>query len=315
MPAARWWRRREDRGLDARVMRGEAIAFMERFDAVFSNAALHWMPDLDAVFAGVARALKPGGRFVAEMGGEGNVATVVAGARRRARPAWAARALALDLSFAGSRGVAAFAPRLPDPGRRGVRAADPAAGRSRRLARDVRRRLPRARFRWPSDRPSVEELRAALRPLLHSGGGWTLDYVRLRFAAHISRRVVDGEVVPCVAEITAPRSTLPLLPAYGVIARRRSRLRRGRPKARRAHRSMRSFIVELRLSLARPTRSQGVEPTPASTLTDQEVRRNVRYYVHGNCAQCSYSCPQVVPLARARAVLDSNLVSAIEVYV
>src|SRR6187399_1726354 len=41
------------RGLNARVMSGEALAFDQEFDAVFSNAALHWMRDADAVLRGV----------------------------------------------------------------------------------------------------------------------------------------------------------------------------------------------------------------------------------------------------------------------
>src|SRR5579862_4266048 len=65
------------RGLDAHVMDGTKLAFENEFDAVFSNAALHWMRDPDAVIAGVWRALKPGGRFVAECGGAGNVETIV----------------------------------------------------------------------------------------------------------------------------------------------------------------------------------------------------------------------------------------------
>jgi len=52
--------------------------FDEPFDAVFSNAALHWIPEAGAVIASVARALKPGGRFVLEMGGRGNIARMVA---------------------------------------------------------------------------------------------------------------------------------------------------------------------------------------------------------------------------------------------
>lgn len=64
------------RGLDARVMDGHALSFDREFDAVFSNAALHWMTRPDAVIAGVAKALKPGGRFVAEFGGHGNVAAI-----------------------------------------------------------------------------------------------------------------------------------------------------------------------------------------------------------------------------------------------
>jgi trans-aconitate methyltransferase len=64
-------------GLDARVMDGQALQFEREFDAVFSNAALHWMKQADAVIAGVWRALKPGGRFVGEFGGDGNTATVL----------------------------------------------------------------------------------------------------------------------------------------------------------------------------------------------------------------------------------------------
>jgi len=70
-----------DRGLDAHVGNGEALAFGPEFDAAFSNAALHWMLDGKAVAAGVFRALKPGARFVGEMGGQGNVAILRAGIR------------------------------------------------------------------------------------------------------------------------------------------------------------------------------------------------------------------------------------------
>jgi len=60
-------------GLDARVKDCQALDFDREFDAVFSNAALHWMKNADAVLDGVKRALRPGGRFVAEMGGAGCV--------------------------------------------------------------------------------------------------------------------------------------------------------------------------------------------------------------------------------------------------
>jgi SAM-dependent methyltransferase len=46
------------------------------FDAVFSNAALHWVRDQDAMMAQVHRVLEPRGRFVAEMGGHGNIAAI-----------------------------------------------------------------------------------------------------------------------------------------------------------------------------------------------------------------------------------------------
>ena len=63
-------------GLEARVIDGAALPFGGEFDAVFSNAALHWMKDPDAVLAGVFRSLRPGGRFVAECGAAGNVAAI-----------------------------------------------------------------------------------------------------------------------------------------------------------------------------------------------------------------------------------------------
>ena len=65
------------RGLDARVVAGQNLTFEAEFDAVFSNAALHWMRPPEAVLAGVHRALKPGGRFVGEMGGHNNTAAII----------------------------------------------------------------------------------------------------------------------------------------------------------------------------------------------------------------------------------------------
>lgn len=52
------------------------MEFKKEFDAVFSNAALHWMLDAEAVASGIAHALKRNGRFVAEMGGKGNIAAI-----------------------------------------------------------------------------------------------------------------------------------------------------------------------------------------------------------------------------------------------
>lgn len=75
------------RGVDAFVADAQALdlegqaARFGCFDAAFSNAALHWMLDPDAVASGVFSMLKPGGRFVGEMGGHGNVATLRRGIR------------------------------------------------------------------------------------------------------------------------------------------------------------------------------------------------------------------------------------------
>ncbi len=65
------------RGLDARIMDARSLTFESEFDAVFSNAVLHWVKeDPDAPLAGAFRALRAGGRFVGELGGHGNVAAI-----------------------------------------------------------------------------------------------------------------------------------------------------------------------------------------------------------------------------------------------
>ena len=63
-------------GLDARVADGHDLPFEAEFDGIMSNAALHWMKEPDRVINGMWRALRPGGRIAAEMGGAGNVATI-----------------------------------------------------------------------------------------------------------------------------------------------------------------------------------------------------------------------------------------------
>lgn len=55
----------------------QTFAFAEPFDAVFTNAALHWMDDPAQVIESVAGTLRPGGRFVGEFGGRGNVSAIV----------------------------------------------------------------------------------------------------------------------------------------------------------------------------------------------------------------------------------------------
>ena len=64
------------RSLHVASMDGERLAFHRCFDAVFTNVALHWMKRPDLVVEGVANCLKPGGRFVDELGGKGIVETI-----------------------------------------------------------------------------------------------------------------------------------------------------------------------------------------------------------------------------------------------
>lgn len=66
-----------------------ALPFVSEFSVVFSNATLHWVPDQPAAVQGIARALRPGGRFIAQMGGQGNFAGLVATFEHLARtPRW-----------------------------------------------------------------------------------------------------------------------------------------------------------------------------------------------------------------------------------
>jgi SAM-dependent methyltransferase len=173
------------RGLDARVADAERLAFDAEFDAVFSNAALHWMKDADAVIAGVRRALHPGGRFVAEMGGDGCVARIVG-------------ALAAALRRRGIDPAAVhpwYFPTVDDYGARLARGGFVVESialipRPTPLPGDVTGWLETFAGSFsaavpPADRATfLAEVQDALRPeLCDAEGRWTADYVRLRFRA------------------------------------------------------------------------------------------------------------------------------------
>ncbi len=173
------------RGLDARVARGEALPFAGEFDAVFSNAALHWMRDASAVLASVQRALRAGGRFVAEMGGAGNVAAI-RGALAEALDRRGIDGAGLDLLFLPTaeeyrglleahgfsvRSITLFARPTPLPGDLSAWLETFAQSFLRAVSTEERPRL-------------IDEVSTALRPRLYDAGrGWVADYVRLRFAA------------------------------------------------------------------------------------------------------------------------------------
>jgi len=171
-------------GLDCGVTSAEDLPFAAEFDAVFSNAALHWMHDQDAVLAGVARALKPGGRFVAEMGGHGNIAAIEV-ALRAVFERNGLQAEKLETNYFPT--PAAYGARLERHGFRVERigliprpTALPASGMRGWLEtfrRGVLADLPVAK------REAVlEETVELLRPsLCDEAGNWTADYVRLRF--------------------------------------------------------------------------------------------------------------------------------------
>ena len=64
--------------LSFQVLDAKSLPFRNRFDVVFSNAALHWIKDHKPVIAGIQRSLKPGGRILLQMGGRGNAAAILA---------------------------------------------------------------------------------------------------------------------------------------------------------------------------------------------------------------------------------------------
>lgn len=172
-------------GLDAHVVDAVALPYCEEFDAVFSNAVLHWIKRADETIAGVHRSLRPGGRFVAECGGFGCVDKI-------------RRALVAALDKRGINGEARVPWYFPTPG-------------------DYATRLERAGFRVDSialiPRPTplpgditgfletfglcflaglssqdrseyLQDVQSVLEPqLVNQAGVWIADYVRLRFAA------------------------------------------------------------------------------------------------------------------------------------
>jgi trans-aconitate methyltransferase len=171
-------------GLDARLMDGRALSFDQEFDAVFSNAALHWMGPPAPVFEGVWKALRPGGRFVGECGGHGNVATILAaleaaisargGDPKRLNPWYYAsveeyEALAARVGFRVE-SIALFPRPTPLPGS---------------LVDWLETFAKAFTFAVPAEEGHalLEDVSARCEPALRGRDGhWTADYVRLRFA-------------------------------------------------------------------------------------------------------------------------------------
>ena len=175
----------KERGVDARHTKGETLAFDREFDAVFSNAALHWMRDQDAVLRGVYRALKPGGRFVAECGGQGNIAAIRVALLAVLTPRGIGAERIENNRFFSSTEYRArleshgflveeitLTPR-PTPLPSGM------ADWLQTFRSSVLEQLP------ASARPAaVEQIAGLLQPVLcDREGNWTADYVRLRFVA------------------------------------------------------------------------------------------------------------------------------------
>jgi SAM-dependent methyltransferase len=173
-----------ERGVETRHMDGQNLPFDGEFDAVFSNAALHWMSNASAVIEGVFRALKPGGRFVAEFGGHGNVAAVTTAMRATALRRGGDAALAGPWFFPS---VAVYREMLEERGFRVVRLGlfprpTPLATGMIAWLRVFRRPFF-AQFGADED-VVLSEVEELLAPSLRDAkGNWTADYVRLRVEA------------------------------------------------------------------------------------------------------------------------------------
>jgi len=157
----------------------------EKFDAVFSNAALHWVTDAEAAVSSIAAALKPGGRFVAEFGGRGNIQKIVAALDNALKR----RSLAVaNTFFFPSPGE--YAPLLEKYGLE-VRSIelfdrvtdldDPKDG--------IRNWIRMFKSKWVEIVPPIQregffqEVEAELAKTLHFNGIWHADYRRLRVIA------------------------------------------------------------------------------------------------------------------------------------
>ncbi len=177
------------RGIAAELMDARELSFDAEFDAVFSNAVLHWVRPPEAAIAGVRRALKPGGRFVGEFGGHGNVAAILvallAVLSRRAINAAAHRPWYFPTAreYRGRLERASFAVEYIELIPRPVVLPTGIEGWLETFAGPM---LALAGGEQKAARAEVVEL---LRPALcDRDGNWTADYVRLRFCARLPEK-------------------------------------------------------------------------------------------------------------------------------
>jgi SAM-dependent methyltransferase len=180
------------RGVDAFVADAQAlglegqVARFGHFDAAFSNAALHWMLDPDAVASGVFAILKPGGRFAGEMGGAGNIQSLRSGIREELGergyalpaedPQWypACEEFVRLYACAGFTGIQAQLIPRPTPLPDGGVAA---------WVKTFRAGMLDIAGVAAADRDEIAAaVEARVRPRLQQpDGSWVADYVRLRF--------------------------------------------------------------------------------------------------------------------------------------
>ncbi len=164
-----------------------AMRFSEPFDAVFSNAALHWIKNAQAAVASIAQALRPGGRFVAELGGKGNIASIqeafsaVLGPAAEERCPWFFPSIGEYAALLERQGLEVHEASLFDRPTvlDGVNAMEDWL---RMFCGNYLRDLAGER----ADE-KIPELISHLRPTRYRDGVWTLDYRRLRILSEKRR--------------------------------------------------------------------------------------------------------------------------------
>jgi trans-aconitate methyltransferase len=177
-----------ERNLNVELYNATELPYQHQFDAVFSNAALHWITGISgqrSALAGIHRALRPTGRFIAEMGGQGNIAAI-------------RTALQATLAPFGINAEQAAASFYPSPAiyRRLLEEAGFTIQSINLIPRPTP--LPNGMESWlntfrngvldqlnPTDRAeAITNTIALLEPILRDAdGNWIADYVRLRFHA------------------------------------------------------------------------------------------------------------------------------------
>lgn len=175
----------QSKGIQAYVESGEKLSYANKFDAVFSNAALHWMRDYNSVLEGVYKALKSPGRFIGEFGGKGNIAYL----REAMREVYQAE------------GFGTYSDPWFFPSPEQYASALRSAGFSVEYIELIPRPTPLATgvVEWlrifadhllgelsPDEAQRfLVKVEEKVRPQLYSSSqGWVADYVRIRFAAH-----------------------------------------------------------------------------------------------------------------------------------
>ncbi|MFN8472334.1 MAG: class I SAM-dependent methyltransferase [Anaerolineae bacterium] len=172
------------------VADGSNFRLDQRFDAVFSNAAIHWMRYPAGVVASVRGALRPGGRFVAEFGGKGNVAAITSALYAAMRPYHPSpeslnpwyfpsvgeyAALLENSDFEVNLAMLFDRPTLVEGGEAGMRSWLGV------FAKDFLAAVP------PEAHPAIiADVEERLRPALLHDGVWVADYRRLRIVAHLT---------------------------------------------------------------------------------------------------------------------------------